>query len=287
MGPLIIAFVVAWALRHWWDGRRNDHRNPDNAYRSNVRNAAVRGANRRYSLGWGAYQLRHGWGPMKQDVLNGWHGAQKATRQWKYGDGQRPAGPWQAVKDGWTGGEIPDPNAKQPAVPQPADNTKPATPATPAAPNPAAPQAPTIVVINNPPSPNGGTMTTPTIAEVTTLDAYRHLLRTAAATAIGRIDEASRNIAAAETEITQYDTAQAQLTAAGLGPQTTGGLADLLESAQQRKRSAETERAAAEQSLASANALLAALDSTGQTTMQDAAAGATERANSTDFYVPQ
>lgn len=285
---LLIAVVATWILRHWWDGRRNDHNNPGNGYRSNVRNAAVRGANRRYTAGWTAYQLRHGWGPMKQDVVDGWHGARKAADEWRIDGSKRPPGFWEAVKDGWRGGEIPDPNAK-PAVPQPTGDPGPTTPTTPATPSPAAPQMPTIVVINNP--PGGQTVTTPTVnaGEMNSLDAYRRLLQETVNAATHRIETASHDVAAAERDISVYDTAQAQLNApeVGLGPQTTGGLADLLEAAQERKRGAEATRIRAEQELVTAQNLLAALGSTGQDTMQEARAAATEAARDTNFYVPQ
>lgn len=278
MPLLMLSFVLAWCLRHWWDGRRNDYRSPDGDYRQRVRGASQRHAGARYATGWGLYQLRHGWGPMAADVREGWEDAKRVSGDWRNQAGPHPTF-WDAFRAGYRGARpqplpSPEPNAG-PDVP-PVEPVR--TPDPQPYPEPAARPEPA-------PTDTGGTMNP--FEELNSLDAYRRLLQGAVRRAQTRLDAAAHAVADAERAIAYYDAAQASLAAAGLGQQTTGGLADLLSSAQDEKYQAVRGQAAAEQDMATANGLLAALTSTGQDTIQDAMAGATEAANSTRFYIPQ
>lgn len=277
MELLILACVFSWCLRHWWDGRKNDYRSKGNDYRNRVRGASQRHAGQRYATGWGLFQLRHGWGPMVKDVRDGWGDAKTATDKWRNGEGERP-GFAEAWRTGWRGGAIPDPRQDQPAV----DRPRPTDPA----PAPAVPP-PTIVVINNP--PNGGTVTTPTMTatEVNSLDAYRRLLQESLADANTRMEAASQELHAAERQIALYDGAHSSLAAHGLGSQTTGGMAELMESAQGRRRRAADAQTAAERDAATSRELLAAVARTGQDAVQETISGASEVAKTTDYYQPQ
>ncbi len=281
MELLVIAFMVAWAARHWWDGRKSDYKDTDNDYRSRVRGASQRRAGQRYATGWGLYQLRHGWGPMVQDVRDGWRDAGEAKRDWQDDDDDRPS-VWGAWRDGWrraktAGQETADPPREDPIdaepVPCPERVLDYAGPADPL-------DAPAT------PDTNGGTMTTPTI-EINTLDDYRRLLNEEITAATERLEAAARDQADAAGDIMRFDGANASLSAAGLGARTTGGLAELLESAQARRRRASDAVAGAERDLASARHLLAELTATGQDVVQEATNSATEVAHDTGFYARQ
>jgi hypothetical protein len=275
MELLTLCFVLAWTMRHWWDGRKNDYRSPDGDYRQRVRGASQRHAGQRFAAGWGLYQLRHGWGPMAQDVRDGWEGAKEATSGWKTQAGPHPTF-WDAFRGGWRGTRpqpLPRPVPIPDVPPGPAHVPEPQP-----YPEPAARPEPV-------PTDNGETMNP--FEELNSLDSYRRLLQGAVRRAQTRLDAAAHAVADAERAIAYYDAAQASLAAAGLGQQTTGGLADLLSSAQDEKYQAVRGQAAAEQDMATANGLLAALTSTGQDAIQDAMAGATEAADSTRFYIPQ
>lgn len=132
-------------------------------------------------------------------------------------------------------------------------------------------------------------MPAPTMTgEVNSLDAYRRHLEAARARAGVRLETAGNDLAAAEQAVTMHDTAHASLTAVGLGSQTIGGMAALMESEQAEKTAAQQAVQRAESDMATIDGLISALHTQGHTSMQEAVTNATAPvAKDTDWYAAQ
>jgi hypothetical protein len=282
---LLIAVVCSWCMRSWWEGRKADYRNPASAYQNAVQDRKhgrevrqMRGVQKRNGLGWGLWQLRHGWAPMAQDVRDGWNDAQKARGTGAFDDmtiGQAAKAAWQAAKPkampDETTPDLPTPPAPpvEPAVEPQA--TAPAAPNQPSAPQPTG--APTVTDIQT--------------SEVNNLDALREYLKVELGRATTRLERAHGAVAGVQRSISNHDAVYAQLVRAGLGPQTTEPLTALMESAQGRLARNQALAAAAEQDIAVAERALGLLVTQGHQSVQEAVGGATAPvAKDTSFYQP-
>jgi hypothetical protein len=277
MELLTLCFVLAWTMRHWWDGRKNDYRSPDGDYRQRVRGASQRHAGQRFAAGWGLYQLRHGWGPMAADVRDGWDGAHAAADRWRGGEADRPT-----IRDAWRGGWG-GAARPEPAIPQRPGSPGPA-PAPAPIPVPTAPNVPVNPTRTTPDTTTGGTMAETATGEVN-IGVYRLHLRVVIRDATQRMEDAARRIADADAAITARGATHDSLSGAGLGPQTTGGMAALMEYALEERREAGQAQARAEAERATAEAELANLDAQGHTTIEEAVGAASAPvATDTTFY---
>lgn len=284
----MISFVAAWILRHWWDGRRADYRNPDNGYQQCVGARPVRrsGPDTRYALGWSAWQLRHGWPAMAEDVRRGWNDAHTNYRVWRDDDDTDRPGMFAAWRRGWRRARaaLPESRKKQatasrPTPPKPTERPSSDTDERrPALPRPL-PRAEQTV----PTSRIGGSMTVPT-GETRGITAYREHLKTTIDHATRRIDAAQTEIAEADQEITAHENSHAELTSVGMGHETTGNVAELIEAAQARKTAAQDKLTAAEKAKADAERSLADLDQQGHTSVEESVKGATAKVAATEFY---
>lgn len=289
MELLMISFAAAWMLRAWWDGRRADYRDNDNGYQQCVGRREPRrsGPDTRYAMGWSAFQLRHGWPAMVEDVRRGYNDAQTSYKRWQEGDETERHGMWDAWKRGWrqASKKLPKTRRQQAAAAEKAaadeatrKQEAPAAEKTPSIPTPASPNgaqfgAPTI----------GGSMTAPT-GETTSITAYRQHLQHTLDQATERMESASTSIRNAEAEIAAHENSYATLGAAGMGSETTGDMAGLIEAALDRKQSAERSLAAAEKTRADAEQALRNLDTQGHTTIEEGVKGATAKVADTSFY---
>ncbi|MCU1657071.1 MAG: hypothetical protein JWO57_1727 [Pseudonocardiales bacterium] len=128
--------------------------------------------------------------------------------------------------------------------------------------------------------PMTGTMT----GETTNIGTYRAHLDATANAARQRIEEAQAEITAADKEITAHENTNAGLLEAGLGSETAGGMADLMDAAMQRKSAAQTRLQAAEQALANADQAKAKLRTQGHENVEQSVQGATAKVGKTSFY---
>lgn len=290
MEMLLISFAAAWVIRHWWDGRRADYRNADNDYQRCVgaRPARRSGPDTRYALGWSAWQLRHGWPAMADDVRRGWDDANTNYHKWRDGEDTDRGGMFDAWKRGWKQArtKLPKTRRQQAA----------AADAAPANGGAAGSHADKPVLIDPAPEPqpipkptngtiptNGDTMTMPT-GETRGITAYREHLKTTIDHANRQIEAAQAEIAEADQEVTAHENSHAELTSVGMGHETTGNVAELIEAAQARKDAAQDKLAAAEQAKAQAERSLTDLDQQGHTSVEESVKGATAKVADTSFY---
>lgn len=126
-------------------------------------------------------------------------------------------------------------------------------------------------------------MTVPT-GETRGITAYREHLKTTIDHATRRIDAAQTEIAEADQEITAHENSHAELTSVGMGHETTGNVAELIEAAQARKTAAQDKLTAAEKAKADAERSLADLDQQGHTSVEESVKGATAKVAATEFY---
>jgi hypothetical protein len=285
MEMLMISFAAAWMLRSWWDGRRADYRDPDNGYQqcTGRREPRRSGPDTRYAMGWSAWQLRHGWPAMIEDVRRGYSDAQATYKAWREGDDTERPGMGDAWKRGWrkASTKLPKTRKQQAAAAEAAAQADAESPATEQAPSIPVPAPPNGVPFGKPTI--GGSMTAPT-GETTGITPYREHLRQTIDFAVQRIDAAQAEISNAEQEIAAHENSHASLGAAGMGAETTGDVAELIESALARKQAAEGRLAAAEKSKADAERALANLDQQGHTTVEEGVKGATAKVADTSFY---
>jgi hypothetical protein len=298
MELLMISFAAAWIARGFIDGRRADYRSPDNGYQRDVvaRRASepqhrMSGPDMRYALGWSAHQLRHGWPQMIADVKGGWADARKAYEQWrtsqasggKDGKGGASSRRRPGFMDGWRQARraMPAPWWKQPARSEPSPDA--GTADGDAARKPAPSVDPTTSVPFNTASNGAAAMTAPT-GEASGITPYRAHLNTTIEYANKRIELAQAEITQAEQEIASHDNVNAQLAAEGMGAQTTGEMAAMVEAAMARKAAAENKLTAAEAEKARAEKALSDLDTQGHTNVEEAVKGASAPVASTTFY---
>lgn len=297
MAMLLIAFAAAWVIRALWDGRRSDYRNPDNRYNQCVlagSNGTAQpapqhrsGPDVRYALGWTAFQLRHGWPAMIHDVRSGWDDAQRKYHAWLDGQTDERPRAAEAWRSGWAQArrELPDTRRRQlqdvdaepPAPTSAFSGAEQGRPHT-------VPEPPGArVIVSENPHRNGDRMTAPT-GEVTGITAYRNHLQQTLDFAARRIETAQSDIANADAEIAAHETSHANLGAAGMGSETTGGVAELIEAAQFRKDAALRNLNAAEKAKANAENLLTDLDRQGHTAVEESVKGASSKVAETSFY---
>ena len=277
----MISFAAAWVLRSWWDGRRADYRDPGNGYQQCVGPRPPRrsGPDTRYALGWSAFQLRHGWPAMIEDVRRGYGDAQSSFKAWREGDESARHGMWDAWKHGWREAykKLPKTRRQQQKANEAASDAAPETPAGGTAdrvvPVPVPPRIPMI----------GESMTTP-IAETNSITAYREHLNHTIREAYKRIESALAAIRGAEEEISGHELSHASLSTAGMGAETTGDVAELIEAAMARKSAAESDFAAAEKARTDAERALASLDAQGHTSVEEAVKSASAQVADTSFY---
>lgn len=287
MEMLMISFAAAWMLRSWWDGRRADYRDPGNGYQQCVGQRLPRrsGPDVRYALGWTAFQLRHGWPAMIEDVRRGYGDAKASYQAWREGDETARAGMWDAWRRGWRTARSKLPRTRRQQAAAAAGATGSGSPAT-------TPTSKTTPAVPAQPTPNGvpfgaptigGSMTTPT-GETTGITPYREHLRQTIEFAQQRFEAAQAEIHNAEQEIAAHENSHATLGAAGLGAETTGDVAGLIEAALARKQAAEGRLASAEKAKSDAERALANLDAQGHTTIEEGVKGATAKVADTSFY---
>lgn len=280
MEMLMISFAAAWMLRAWVDGRRADYRDDDNGYQQCVGKRPPRrsGPDTRYAMGWTAFQLRHGWPAMIEDVRRGYDDAQSSYKKWQDGDETERHGMWDAWKRGWRQAKKKLPKSRRR---QAAADAKAAAEAVPQADTTSAPRPRVAAPFGAPKI--GGSMSTPT-GETTGITPYREHLQQTINFAVQRIDAAQAEIGNAEREIAAHENSHASLGASGMGAETTGDVAGLVEAALARKQAAEGRLAAAEKSKADAERALANLDQQGHTTVEEAVKGASATVADTGFY---
>jgi hypothetical protein len=277
---LMISFAAAWMMRAWWDGRRADYRNPDNGYQQCVgqRPARRSGPDVRYAMGWSAFQLRHGWPAMIEDVRRGYGDAQTCYKAWREGDESARHGMWTAWKRGWRDAyrKLPKTRRQQQAANIPQDPAPEASlPDTNTHPDP-------VPFLSGIPL-NGGSMSTPT-GETTGITPYRQHLQETLDAAVQGIETAQAEIGNAEQEIAAHENSHASLGAVGMGAETTGDVAELVEAALARKTAAEGRLAAAEKSRADAERALANLDRQGHSTIEEGVKSASAKVADIRFY---
>lgn len=90
---LAIAFIAAWIMRRAVDDKVDEFENSNTEVRNQVnarfpnmpegrRARMVRNAARRNTIGFGLYQLRHGWPSLRYSVSEGWREAKEEHKQW-------------------------------------------------------------------------------------------------------------------------------------------------------------------------------------------------------------
>ena len=286
MELLMISFAAAWVLRAWVDGRREDYRDDDNDYqRCGGRRVPRRsGPDTRYAVGWAAFQLRHGWPAMLDDVRRGYGDARDAYQAWRDGDGDGRPGVREAWRRGWRSAarKLPktrrrqqtDRDADARATTEAAADTTDDTTTKP-------PPASAGIPPNR--QQNGERMSTPT-GETGGITAYREHLKKTAEFATQRIESAEKEITDADNEIAAHENSHAELGKVGMGYETTANVAELIEAAQARKKAAQDKLAAAERSRADAERSLADLDRQGHTSVEESVKGARAKVADTSFY---
>lgn len=217
-GSFLFLFMVVWLIRGAWDGKVAEFRASQAHVREQVdqrhphapkerREQMVRNAARRNTIGFGLYQLRHGWPALWTAVADGWDDARRGHQEWldrreQAGEPRRPG--WrETVREAWRRrrntpeAETTEPESGEakptprPEPPKPSGGGKPApepqqppTPATTGGRPAGPPPIPEPVVPHLRPvpqqRPTGGSMEAPN------LDAARQAI-TAAASSAGAI----------------------------------------------------------------------------------------------------
>lgn len=326
-----LAFLLAWMLREAWDEKRYEYRTGRDANREKAihRNGGARpsaGARTRadsgYAVGFSLYQLRHGWPSLRRNIKAGYRAAKEGHKEWVE-ETNRASGKtktkkpsiisaakaaWRRAKAAYKAREEADDKktikptgADQPKSPngqpdQTADSTPAATGTKP--PELTAPDLKVGIPLTNgyAGNPHSGAATA---GEAGNIGLYRNHLQATITDANARITAAEADVAAAEKaeksareQMSAHDNANGGLLAAGLGPQTAGGMSSLMEQAQAELASATAAKTAAQgrvdsaqQSKAVAEQALKDLGAQGHEGIEEAVNGATAPvAKNTNWY---
>lgn len=302
MGFLIL-IGVGWALGFMFEGKASEYRAAQGQYRKQLNKKLKQQhpswdkSRRARSLWWGArrnaaghfaYQLRHGWSPAVADIRDGFSAARQQHAEWlqrRSESGEPMPSLRNAIRVGWArakakfrkirGGDSTVTAPTLESTPESAAGAKGAS-----VHRLHRVGAGTSGTASTRGEPVAGTMT----GETTNIATYRAHLDLTSTAAKQRLEEAQAEIREANQEIAAHENTNASLLEAGLGSETAGGMADLMDAAMQRKSAAQTRLQAAEQALANAEQAKAKLRTQGHENVEQAVQGATAKVGKTSFY---
>lgn len=287
MDLLALCCVIAYCIKKLDEKGKADYRSDDNNYREMIGPKAPKRTEKpgRYTAGYGLYQLRWGWPSLRRDMKEGWNEGKRAHDEWR----QKPdvkRTPWEAWREGWRRATPPpqpapepkpaEPPADPPAPPNGGDGTKPSDATAPepgtdkTEPTPP-PATPTLngVILTTPTSPGSapGGLNGEAGGGITP---YRDHNKRVIERATQKIEGAQLRINAAQQDLAAHENVNAQLAANGVGAQTAGGMAQLVDAANQEIAAASALSAAAEAERAAAQQNLDKLASEGHNTAEEA-----------------